>query len=382
MEVTIVVYEMIKAFLVIFMAEMGDKTQLLAMVFATQYPIKKVLAGIGIGAFLNHGLAVIIGYYLSNILPLGWLQIIAGICFIGFSLWSLSIEKEEEQKNENISQWGPIGTVALAFFIGELGDKTQLTAITLAAEGSYPLFVLAGTVSGMLGTGALGIWVGSKVGDKVPEIAMKIASSFLFLFFGVTKLYTNLSVGYVQPIILLIFICSIFLLYIWRLYNLWQFHKEQNLTVYKKAAAQLYESLQQIQSTINHICLGEGVCGTCQGTGCLVGYSKLLMEYAMEKKEYENIRIPFPKHYTVKTFDKDAVFETYTLTLYYLSQLQKEKSCDFVLHRVRQAMEMILFGTSFSYEQGYEKYIQEIQKINPVLSKRVFQAIIQLQKIA
>ena len=137
---------------------MGDKTQILAMTFAFA-SCKKVLIGIGLGVFLNHGLAVILGSYLSRMIPISTLQMIAGAAFIGFAFWTLKPEKEGEE-NELRMQFGPVATVSLAFFLGELGDKTQLTAITMAADAKYPLMILAGTVSGMAATGALGIIIG------------------------------------------------------------------------------------------------------------------------------------------------------------------------------------------------------------------------------
>lgn len=374
------IMEMIKALFFIFMAEMGDKTQILAMVFATRFPIKKVFLGIGIGSFLNHGLAVLLGYYLSSVIPLEWLQLIAGICFIGFSLWSLQIEQEEEMK-ESAFQWGPVGTVALAFFVGELGDKTQLTAITLSAEATYPFFVLLGTVSGMLCTGALGIWVGSKVGDKVPEVTMKIVSSALFLFFGIVKLYKNIPSSYVQLLPIVGGMIIIVSLYYWRLHHLLAIQREQKTTLYQKTAAILYESTRQIRETVDHICLGEGTCGTCQGDHCLVGYTKLLTEYAMTQKQYKDIKIPFPTQYTVKSFNRHAVMETYTLTLYYLFQLKEEEQ-DFVLHGVRQAMETILFNTSIPYDGNFENYRKEIKIKNPDMEEKIMQMIESLQMIA
>ena len=127
--------EILKAFTLIFIAEMGDKTQILAMAFATRYPVKKVLLGIGIGAFLNHGLAVLLGSLLSNFIPINTLQLVAGIAFVGFAIWSLKIEEDDEEETPKF-QLGPVVTIALAFFIGELGDKTQLTAITLASDST------------------------------------------------------------------------------------------------------------------------------------------------------------------------------------------------------------------------------------------------------
>jgi len=175
------VQEMIKAFLLIFVAEMGDKTQILAMAFATRFPVRKVLMGIGLGVFLNHGLAVVLGSYLSQVVPINTIQMIAGAAFVGFALWTLKPEEEEEEK-ETRMKFGPAATVALAFFMGELGDKTQLTAITLAADASYPFMVLLGTVSGMVATGALGIIIGRKLGDKIPEVGIKLLAASIFMF--------------------------------------------------------------------------------------------------------------------------------------------------------------------------------------------------------
>jgi putative Ca2+/H+ antiporter (TMEM165/GDT1 family) len=170
------IQEMVKALMLIFVAEMGDKTQILAMAFATRFPVRKVLIGIGLGAFLNHSLAVVLGSYLSRLVPINTIQMIAGAAFVGFALWTLKHDKEEDEEEPSF-KFGPVATVSLAFFLGELGDKTQLTAITLAADAKYPLMILAGTVSGMIATGALGIIIGKKLGDKIPELGIKLLAA-------------------------------------------------------------------------------------------------------------------------------------------------------------------------------------------------------------
>ena len=151
--------EFLKAFLLIFAAEMGDKTQIIAMTFATQYKVKEVLLGVFLGVFFNHGIAILLGRYLSKLISMDWIQLIAGFMFVLFGLLALKEEKLEDKKEKN---YGPIITVALAFFVGELGDKTQLTAMTLSAEGKYPVFILLGTTLGMIATSGLGIYVGVK----------------------------------------------------------------------------------------------------------------------------------------------------------------------------------------------------------------------------
>ncbi len=199
--------EFIKSLFLIFIAEMGDKTQILAMAFATQYSIQKVLWGVFIGAFLNHGIAVLLGSYLSNVIPIKAIQILAGFSFIGFSLWTLRKDKEEvEGKKKN---FGPVLTVAMAFFIGELGDKTQLTAITLAASANFPMMVLFGTVSGMVLTSSIGIFVGNRIGNHIPKGIIKLTASGIFLIFGIMKLYKNLPKSYINNVSIVIFFIGI-----------------------------------------------------------------------------------------------------------------------------------------------------------------------------
>ena len=188
--------EYVKAFLLIFLAEMGDKTQLLALLFSTKYKVKKVLAGVFIGSFLNHGLAIAFGTYLSGIIPLKSLQIIAGIMFIIFGICTFYNDVDEE--NEVICKFSPIITVATAFFIGELGDKTQLTATTLSVDAKYPLIILMGTVSGMLFTSLIGMIVGSKLGEKIPVNIIKYGAACIFVSFGVVKLSRSLPGKYVN----------------------------------------------------------------------------------------------------------------------------------------------------------------------------------------
>ncbi|NMA84832.1 MAG: TMEM165/GDT1 family protein [Epulopiscium sp.] len=373
------VLEMLRAFFFIFMAEMGDKTQILAMVFATRFPIKKVFIGIGLGSLANHGIAVLLGYYLSNVIPVSWLQIIAGVCFIGFSLWSLQTEEEEEIQEET-QKLGPVWTVALAFFLGELGDKTQLTAITLATEATYPGFILVGTVFGMICTGAVGIWVGSKVGDKVPEMAMKMVSSGLFLFFGITKLFQSIPRTYVQSFSFIIFLIAIALLYGWRFYLLLQNQRQKKSTLYQKTAQALYESTRQIRENMNNLCLGENTCGHCQGDHCLVGYMKQLSEYAMEHGQYYNIDMPLPVQCTEKSFERELVIESYAQVLYFLAQSAEGAKEDFILHRIRQALEMILFENPISYEGEIDQYLTIIKEKNEELAKTILEKMDKQEK--
>jgi len=274
--------EILQAFLLIFIAEMGDKTQILAMAFATKYPVKKVLAGIGIGAFLNHGIAVMIGSYIGTNFDLGKIQIVAGAAFILFSLWTLKDEGEETEVVEGQQKYGAIVTVALAFFIGELGDKTQLTAITLATTATYPALILVGTVAGMLATGGLGIFVGKKLGDRVPEFTIKIVSSGIFFIFGSIKLYENLPPQYLSAASI-IFYLTVFLLISAVLLRPQVKRRRAGVqSSYVKMSKRLHDYYKHLDSDFDDLCIN---CEKCEGKKCVIGYGKDMVEQILNDPE-------------------------------------------------------------------------------------------------
>ena len=202
--------ELIRAFLLIFIAEMGDKTQIIAMTFASQYKVKDVIKGVVIGVVLNHGIAIILGRFISTIMPLNTIQIVAGIMFVIFGLMILKDEKTDELNGKK--NLGPIVTVSLAFFIGELGDKTQLTAMTLSTEASYPIIILIGTTLGMVATSGVGIFIGSRISEKIPDITIKIASSIIFIAFGSLKLLNTLPKDYINKFNIIIYLFIVFVI--------------------------------------------------------------------------------------------------------------------------------------------------------------------------
>nr|WP_312577617.1 TMEM165/GDT1 family protein [Sedimentibacter sp.] len=189
-------YEFIKTFLLIFVAEMGDKTQILLMTCAARYSVMQVLIGIIIGVAMNHGLAIIIGTYISNVIDMNLLQVFAGFIFIMFGLLALKRESDEDDKTRML-KCGPILAVAITFFIGELGDKTQLTAMTIAMESDYPFFVLIGSITGMIAVGCVGIIIGTALTKRISSYIIKVISGLVFIMFGVIKLFntSNILIG-------------------------------------------------------------------------------------------------------------------------------------------------------------------------------------------
>ena len=192
--------EFLEAFGMVFVGEMGDKSQFLALAFATQYPMRTVLSGVGLGIGINHGLAILAAMLIAGIFKdVRFLQIVAGVLFLFFGLSTLSIQYEDEEEEVKATSWGPVMTIAFAFFIGELGDKTQLMAMTLAMSSAHPFLIFCATVSSMIVVSSIGILVGKYVGKNIPQVAVSYLAAALFLFFGVSKLYGAVDPGFLQP---------------------------------------------------------------------------------------------------------------------------------------------------------------------------------------
>ena len=179
---------------VVVLAEMGDKTQLLAMAFATKYKAWKVMIGVFIATVLNHALAVALGSYITQFSGLStWISAAAYLSFIFFGLWTIRGDCLEGEENRK-TRFGVIITVAIAFFIAELGDKTQLATIALAAQ--YPqssVPVLMGTTTGMLIADAIGIVIGVVLHKRLPERLVKFVSAGAFIVFGFIGGYNVLT---------------------------------------------------------------------------------------------------------------------------------------------------------------------------------------------
>jgi putative Ca2+/H+ antiporter (TMEM165/GDT1 family) len=168
---------------IVFLAEMGDKTQLLAMAFAVRFRWQTVLAGVFAATVVNHLFAVLVGNYLTNIIPLAYIKIAAALSFILFGLWTLrGDELGDEDRKFNFS---PFWTVTIAFFLAEMGDKTQLATVALAAEFHTVVPVWLGTTTGMLIADAVGIIAGIVLHKKIPEKQIKWFAAIVFIAFGI-----------------------------------------------------------------------------------------------------------------------------------------------------------------------------------------------------
>lgn len=362
--------ELFKAFFFIFMAEMGDKTQILAMTFATRYRVSEVLIGVLIGSALNHGLAIALGVYLSNIIPVNTIQLIAAVSFILFGLWTLkSDEEEEEESKKNL---GPILTVATSFFIGELGDKTQLTAITLSTDAAYPLFILMGTVSGMLATSEIGIFLGSKLGERIPEYAIKFLSAAVFMFFGILKLFENLPSSYLTPLNIAIFFIILAITSYLFAKPIVQSIKERKTTPLKQVASSLYINTHRLKACINDVCPGKEVCGDCDRNKCLIGYTKDLLENAEKTGDY---RVPqdkllLPEH-RIKNFNRDKIRAAIIAAVEGCLNCGEKHNKSCIINKSREALERIYFGETLTFNGDIDDYIEEVRKRERRLAERL-----------
>ncbi len=186
------------------LAEMGDKTQLLAMAFASRFRWQTVLWAVFAATLANHLLAVAAGNVVTQFLPIAWIKLAAAVSFVAFALWTIRGDKLEGQ--ERSQGRSPFWTVAIAFFLAEMGDKTQLMTIALAAEQAVKaggtgwvakahqiVPVWMGTTTGMLIADAIGIVVGIVLHRHIPERLVKWIAALCFAGFGLLGLHGALD---------------------------------------------------------------------------------------------------------------------------------------------------------------------------------------------
>ena len=172
---------------VIFVAELGDKSQLMAMTFAARYRARDVLLGITVATAVVHLASVAIGYTVGSAFGdyQGWISVAAGVAFLAFAAWTLRGDEltEEEADTARSATGAALLAVGTAFFLAELGDKTMLATITLATKENW-LGTWLGSTLGMVAADALAIGVGAVLGKKLPERAITIGATVAFVLFG------------------------------------------------------------------------------------------------------------------------------------------------------------------------------------------------------
>lgn len=172
------------SFLLVSLTEMGDKTQLLAFVLATRF--KKpwaIFAGIFVATVFNHLLASSVGVWVSNAVSPQILKWLLAATFLVFAVWIMIPDKEEEL--EKTTKWGPFLTTAVTFFLAEMGDKTQIATVTLAAKYHNFLLVTVGTTLGMMLTDGLAVFFGDRMTKFIPMKWIHAGAAILYVVFAI-----------------------------------------------------------------------------------------------------------------------------------------------------------------------------------------------------
>jgi putative Ca2+/H+ antiporter (TMEM165/GDT1 family) len=170
---------------VVFVAELGDKSQLMALTFATRYKTWPVLAGITIATTVVHLLSVALGGLIGTALPQTAISIVAGLAFLFFALWTLRGDEltDDESRKAQRATRSVLLAVTTAFFLSELGDKTMLATITLATQHGW-LGTWIGSTIGMVAADALAILVGRLLGRHLPEKLIRYGAAACFVVFA------------------------------------------------------------------------------------------------------------------------------------------------------------------------------------------------------
>ncbi len=178
-------YEFLISTAIVALAEMGDKTQLLALLLAARFrkPVP-ILIAILLATIINHGVSAVIGQWITTVLSPEILLWIVSIGFIAMAAWML-VPDQLDDESENINKWqkyGVFGATFVLFFLAEIGDKTQIATVALAARFGSIFWVTAGTTLGMMLANAPAVFIGNKLADKLPiSLIHKIGAAIFFL---------------------------------------------------------------------------------------------------------------------------------------------------------------------------------------------------------
>lgn len=170
---------------VVALAEIGDKTMLLAIVLATRFrkPLPIIL-GILVATLANHGIAAFLGQAVASLLDGLWFRFAVGISFVAMALWTLVPDKLDEDEEPKAPRFGAFITTVVAFFLVEIGDKTQVATIALGAQFQSLLLVTAGTTFGMMLANVPAVYFGHSIVERVSLNVVRIIAALMFLAIG------------------------------------------------------------------------------------------------------------------------------------------------------------------------------------------------------
>jgi putative Ca2+/H+ antiporter (TMEM165/GDT1 family) len=180
---------------IVLLAELGDKSQLMALAFAARYPAWMVLVAVTVATLIVHAMSVVVGVAFAMALPTDIINILAGAAFFAFAAWTLRgdrLGEKEESRAARSTRWALVA-IGTAFFLAELGDKTMLATITLATNNE-PIGVWLGSTAGMVIADAIAIAAGALLGARLPERAIKVFAAGAFIVFGAILVLEGLGV--------------------------------------------------------------------------------------------------------------------------------------------------------------------------------------------
>ncbi len=175
---------------VVALAEIGDKTQLLAFLLAARFkkPLP-IIAGILVATLFNHGLAGALGAWITAQVSPNVLRLVLGLSFIGMAAWTLIPDRIEDEETAVVRRFGVFGATLITFFLAEMGDKTQIATVAMAAHYGAPLIVVAGTTLGMLIADVPAVFIGDRLATKIPMRLVHGLASAVFALLGIATLF-------------------------------------------------------------------------------------------------------------------------------------------------------------------------------------------------
>jgi Ca2+/H+ antiporter, TMEM165/GDT1 family len=174
---------------IVALAEMGDKTQLLALILAARFRKPwPIVLGIFVATLLNHAMAGALGAWVTTVIGPTVLRWILGASFIAMAVWMLIPDKMDDEETDAQPRWGVFGTTVVAFFLAEMGDKTQIATVMLAAKYNAYFWVVAGTTLGMMLANAPVVWLGERMTRLVPLRVVHVVSALIFAGLGLYAL--------------------------------------------------------------------------------------------------------------------------------------------------------------------------------------------------
>jgi putative Ca2+/H+ antiporter (TMEM165/GDT1 family) len=175
---------------VVALAEIGDKTQLLAFILAARFkkPLPIIL-GILCATVVNHGLAGAVGAWITAHVSQDVLRWVLGASFIGMAIWTLIPDKIEDEETQVAQRLGVFGATLVTFFLAEMGDKTQIATVALAAHYSSAVLVVIGTTLGMLVADVPAVFIGDRLANRIPMKLVHSIAAAIFLLLGLATLF-------------------------------------------------------------------------------------------------------------------------------------------------------------------------------------------------